>query len=32
MISYTYDEINNGYLLNLLNTILVEYKNKIKFI
>jgi hypothetical protein len=32
MLTYTYDEINNGYLLNLLYPILLEYKNKIKFI
>ena len=28
MISYTYDEINSGYLFKLLYPVLVEYKNK----
>lgn len=30
MISYTYDEINNGYLFNLLYPVLLKNKNKIK--
>ena len=29
MISYTYDEINSGYLFKLLYPVLVEYKNKV---
>lgn len=29
MISYTYDEINNGYLFNLLYPVLLKNKNKI---
>ena len=32
MLAYTYEEINNGYLLDLLYPLLVNYKNKVKII